>query len=69
MIFADLIKRLLKINGMTRKDLALKMNVTEGTVSRWLSGTRLMNIKTLETILEILGIKEVTVTKDTLIFH
>ena len=69
MIFADLIKRLLKINGMTRKDLALKMNVTEGTVSRWLSGARLMNIKTLETILEILGIKEVTVTKDTLIFH
>lgn len=45
----------LKRKGMTQKDLATRLNVTEVTVSRWLSGERDPSIETLNKIAEELG--------------
>ena len=45
----------LKLKNMTQKDLANKLNVSEVTVSRWLTGDRDPSIETLNRIAEVLG--------------
>lgn len=45
----------LKRNNMTQKDLAEKLDVSEVTVCRWLSGDRDPSIETLNKIAEALG--------------
>lgn len=48
------IEGLLKTKKMSQKDLAEKLDVTEVTVSRWLSGERDPSIETLNKIAEVL---------------
>lgn len=45
----------LKLKNMTQKDLAEKLDVSEVTVCRWLSGDRDPSIETLNKIAEALG--------------
>ena len=51
----DKIGLALKQKNMTQRDLAEKLEVTEVTVSRWLSGDRDPSIETLNRIAEALG--------------
>ena len=44
----------LKSKNMTQRDLAIKLDVTEVTVSRWLSGERDPSIETLHRIADAL---------------
>lgn len=63
----DIAKRiacLLKKNGMTQSDLAVKMGKSEGLVSRWLSGTHNFTIQTLTEIGAVLNAPIVTCTEN-----
>ncbi len=51
----DKIGLALKQKNMTQRDLAEKLEVTEVTVSRWLTGDRDPSIETLNRIAEALG--------------
>lgn len=46
---------LLKSRGMTQRDLAARLGVSEVTVSRWLNGERNPSVQTLKRLAEILG--------------
>ena len=50
------IKKMLRDYPMSQNTLAQKLGVTEGTVSRWLSGSRSMSAETLVKIWKILGV-------------
>ena len=55
MLFADTLKRLRKEKGLSQQALAEKMYVTNSTVSRWESGSRLPDAAMLTRLSEVLG--------------
>lgn len=52
----DLIAQLRKEKGMTQKELAEKMNVTDKAVSKWERNLSCPDINSLPTLAEILGV-------------
>ena len=54
--FAQRLKELLDKRGMTQRALAEKLNTTEVTVSRYVSGNRTPNIETTVEIADILNV-------------
>lgn len=52
----DLITQLRKAKGMTQKELADKMNVTDKAVSKWERNLSCPDINSLPTLAEILGV-------------
>ena len=58
---ADKIDAILKRKGMSQKEFAKKMNKTEAEVSRWLSGTHNLTLKTLAKITSVLGEKIIVI--------
>jgi transcriptional regulator with XRE-family HTH domain len=52
---ADYITYLLKVKGMSQKQLAEKMGKKESEVSKWISGTHNFTIKTISKLEVILG--------------
>lgn len=48
------IKIMLLARGLRQKDLARRVNVTEGTLSNWLSGRIVMRLDDLDHICEVL---------------
>jgi len=52
----EIIKDLMKLNKITQAELAKKLNVTQASVSRYLSGSMQMDIDTLEKISSIFGV-------------
>lgn len=56
LIFGQFIAELRKDCGMTQKDLAVKLNVTDKAVSKWETGKGFPDIKLMEPLAESLGI-------------
>ena len=50
------IKRLMKYNGYTQKELAIRAGITECAVSRYLSGTREPTLRVLKNLATALGV-------------
>lgn len=51
----EAIKEIIKIKGVTQRDLAKQIGASESSVSKWLKGTRHPNIEEVEKILNALG--------------
>ena len=54
--FSDNLKRLMKKNGMTQKDIANIAGVSQQTVSLWLSGDRIPRMGKLQILADYFGI-------------
>ena len=54
--FANQLKRLIESNGLTQRLLADKLNTTETTISRYVSGARTPNIETAVELAAVLGV-------------
>ncbi len=52
---ADRIQAVLQQKGMSQKDLAVAMHKSESEISKWLSGTHNMELKTIVRIEDALG--------------
>lgn len=52
---ADRIQEVLEQKGMSQKDLAIAMHKSESEISKWLSGTHNLELKTIVRIEEALG--------------
>jgi transcriptional regulator with XRE-family HTH domain len=52
---ADRIQAVLEQKGMSQKDLAVAMHKSESEISKWLSGTHNLELKTIVRIEEALG--------------
>jgi len=52
---ADRIHDLLRQRGMSQKDLAVALHKSESEISKWLSGTHNLELKTIIRIEEALG--------------
>ena len=52
---ADRIHAVLQQKGMSQKDLALALHKSESEISKWLSGTHNLELKTIIRIEEALG--------------
>lgn len=50
------IKRVAMANGITQREIAIALEVSEITVSRWFKGTRIPNIVYVEKMEQFLGI-------------
>lgn len=51
------IKKLMEKQGITQRDLAKMIGVTEASVSRWMRGTRTPDIDIIELMADALGYK------------
>lgn len=60
---ADRIHAILEQKGMTQKDLAVALNKSESEISKWVSGTHNLELKTIIRIEEALGEDILTVPK------
>ena len=52
--FRNRVEERLRANKMSQRDLARELNVSEVTVSRWLSGERNPTVETLESMAKVL---------------
>lgn len=57
--FLKELKLLIHRRNFTQSELARELGVSAGTMSRWLSGSRQMTVKTLLDILQVLGIRDI----------
>lgn len=55
-IDTEKIKALLKKQGITQRELAERAKITEASVSRYLSGQRVLRILTFASIAQVLGV-------------
>lgn len=55
-LFARSLNESLKKNGMSQKDLALEMNLTQSTVSDWCLGKKYPRVETAQRIADVLGV-------------
>ena len=60
---ADRIHAILNRKGMTQKDLAVDLHKSESEISKWVSGTHNLELKTIIRIEEALGEDVLTVPK------
>ena len=60
---ADCIDDALKANGMTQKELAVRLGTSAAAVSRWLSGGHNFTLSTLAKISVELGVPLISVVK------
>lgn len=60
---ADRIQTLLEEKGMTQKELAIALNKSESEISKWLTGTHNLELKTIVKIEEALGEDILTISK------
>ena len=60
---SDRIHAVLQQKNMTQKDLAVALHKSESEISKWLSGTHNLEIKTIIRIEEALGEEILTVPK------
>ena len=60
---ADRIHTILKQKGMSQKDLAVALHKSESEISKWVSGTHNLELKTIIRIEEALGEDILTVPK------
>ena len=60
---ADRIDDALKANGMTQKELAVRLGTSAAAVSRWLSGGHNFTLSTLAKISVELGVPLISVVK------
>ena len=56
MIFADTLKNLRTVKGLSQQALAEKMFVTKSAVSRWEKGSRLPDAAMMSRLAEVLGV-------------
>lgn len=54
--FTNQLKAILDKRGMSQRDLAIKLNTTEATVSRYVNGTRTPTIDTVVSMAEALNV-------------
>jgi transcriptional regulator with XRE-family HTH domain len=73
---ADLISEAMEAQGLNQKDLASKLGVSKGYVSRLLSGNENMTVKSVARVLHVLGyhyqqtlVSRVTTVKSSNIVH
>lgn len=59
--FLEEVKLFIHRQGFTQSKVADALGVTEGTVSRWLSGTRKMTVDTFLSMLSVVGAKEIVI--------
>ncbi|MBR1911711.1 MAG: helix-turn-helix domain-containing protein [Treponema sp.] len=52
--FINKVEEILRIKGMSQKELASRIGVSEVTVSRWLNGERNPSVRTVEKLAEVL---------------
>ncbi|AUD04056.1 helix-turn-helix domain-containing protein [Spirosoma pollinicola] len=60
---ADRIHAILEQKGMSQKDLAVALHKSESEISKWVSGTHNLELKTIVRIEEALGEDILTVPK------
>ena len=56
MVLATNIKSIIKEKGISQKELADKVNTTETSISRYISGSRMPKATTLRAIAKVLGV-------------
>ena len=54
--FQDQIKKLISQRGITQRTIAEKLNTTDTTISRYVSGDRTPNLETLVALAEVLNV-------------
>ena len=55
LVFSYVVKTLMKAKGMTQKELASKLEVSEQVVSKWLSGKENLTLETISNLERALG--------------
>lgn len=63
MAFSEMLKHMLRETGMTQKQLANKLNISEDNVSRYISGQHQPRAERFQKIIDVLGYKIVYVKK------
>lgn len=63
MTFSEMLKHMLRETGMTQKQLANKLNISEDNVSRYISGQRQPRAERFRKIIDALGYRIVYVKK------
>ena len=56
MVITHRLKEVLEEKNMTQKELAIRIGVTEGTISRYVHGTRKLSLLKIYVIAQCLGV-------------
>ena len=57
MTMSDQVRQAIKQCGLTRYAISKQTGLTEGALSRFMSGQRDMTLRTLETIAQVIGVR------------
>ncbi len=57
MTMSDQVRQAIKQCGLTRYAISKQTSLTEGALSRFMSGQRDMTLRTLETIAQVIGVR------------
>ena len=58
------IKQWFEASGMTQSELAAKVGVSRETINRWFSGKQIPDLRHTEKMMEIFGVKQITIRQD-----
>ena len=57
MTFSDQVRNAIKSSGMTRYMIAKESGLTSGALSRFMAGDRDMNLRTLDKLASVIGVR------------
>lgn len=56
-----ILKKWFEASGMTQSELAAKVGVSRVTINRWFNGSQIPDLRHVEKMMEVFGVKQITV--------